>query len=455
MKNISYIIKLYKNKPKNIIEKLNLKIKFSGRIISKRIMKQNIFFNLQDIKNNIQILANKKILKHKYIKIIKNSNIGDIIYIKGFLFKTNTNELTIKCKYIKKLVKIKLHLPDKYNKLKKKNTKFRKRYLDLIINSKTKKNFLLRIKILYLIRKYLNNNNYLEVETPMLHPIPGGAIAKPFITYHKKLNMKMYLRIAPELYLKKLIIGGFTKIFELNRNFRNEGISTTHNPEFTMIEIYKAYSNYKYMMKLIQKIINYLFQNIHKNKTYITIKNNKIFFYKKYKVLTIKKAIYKYSSLFKNIKELDNKKYIKKIAIKLNINIKLSNNKIIEKIFKLTTEKKLIQPTFITEYSIETSPLALKNKYNKNISDRFELFINGYEIANGFSELNNYKEQKKRFIKQIKNKNINYDKNYIEALKYGLPPTAGIGIGIDRLIMILGKINTIKEIIFFPTLKNI
>ncbi len=444
------IKKYFKNKNKSFIKKINYKIYLSGRLISKRIMKKNIFFNIQDIKENIQILANYKYLKKKYINIIKKSNIGDIIYLYGYLHKTFTQELTIKCKFIKILIKINKYLPDKYNKIKNKEKKFRKRYLDLIINKKTRKNFLNRIKIIKYIRQYLNNNDFLEVETPMLHSIPGGAIAKPFITYHKKLNTKMYLRIAPELYLKKLIIGGFTKIFELNRNFRNEGISKLHNPEFTTIEIYKAYSNYKSMMKLVKNIINYLINNIFRNKNFY-INKKKINLNKKYKILTIKKAIYKYSKYFNNIKELNNKKIIKKIAKKLNINIKNKKGKILEKIFKITTEKKIIQPTFITEYPIDISPLALNNKKNNKIADRFELFIGGYEIANGFSELNNYKEQKKRFIKLNKK---NYDKNYISALKYGLPPTSGIGIGIDRLCMILTNSSSIKDIILFPTLKK-
>ncbi len=450
IEQINKIKKKFKYKNKKYIEKLNYKIYLCGRIISKRIMKKNIFFNIQDIKENIQILVNNKYLKKKYIKIIKKSNIGDIVYIKGNLFKTFTNELTIKCIYIKIIVKINKYLPDKYNKIKNKEKKFRKRYLDLIINKKTRNNFLKRIKIIKYIRQYLNNNKYLEVETPMLHNIPGGAIAKPFITYHKKLKTKMYLRIAPELYLKKLIIGGFTKIFELNRNFRNEGISKSHNPEFTMIEIYKAYSNYKDMMKIVRNIIIYIINNIFKNKKFF-IKKKKINFKKKFKKMSIKKAIYKYSKLFKNIKEINNKKIIKKIAKNLKINKKYKKSKILEKIFKITTEKKIIKPTFITKYPIDISPLSMKNKKNKKIADRFELFIGGYEIANGFSELNKYKEQKKRFIKFNKK---NYDKNYIYALKYGLPPTSGVGIGIDRLCMILTNSKSIKDIILFPTLKK-
>ncbi len=450
IEQINKIKKYFKNKNIKYIKKINYKIYLCGRIISKRIMKKSIFFNIQDINQNIQISANNKYLKKKYINIIKKSKIGDIIYVNGYLFKTFTKELTLKCKYIKIITKIHKFLPDKYNKIKNKEKKFRKRYLDLIINKKTRKNFLYRIKIIKYIRKYLNNNKYLEVETPMLHNIAGGAIAKPFTTYHKKLNTKMYLRIAPELYLKKLIIAGFTKIFELNRNFRNEGISKSHNPEFTMIEIYKAYSNYKDMMKIVKNIITYIINNIFRNKIFF-INKKKIEIKKKFKSISIKKAIYKYSKLFNNIKELNNKKIINKIALKLNINIKQKKGKILEKIFKKTTEKKIIQPTFITKYPIDISPLSKTNKINNKIADRFELFIGGYEIANGFSELNEYKEQKKRFKKLNKK---NYDKNYIHALKYGLPPTSGIGIGIDRLCMILTNSKSIKDIILFPTLKK-
>ncbi len=453
------IIKKYSQKPKKIIEYKNINKNIAGRIISKRDMGINIFINIQDIKANIQILINKNILHNKkQISIIKKIKIGDIIYIRGFLYKTNTQELTIKCTYIKLLNKIHKFLPDKFHKLKNQESKLRKRYLDLIINLKTRKIFLKRIKIIYLIRKFLHKRKFLEVETPMLHLIPGGANAKPFKTYHKNLDANMYLRIAPELYLKKLIIGGFTKIFELNRNFRNEGISTKHNPEFTMIEIYQAYSNYKTMIKLVEKmfyyIINYLFL---KNKK-IHYKKNTINFQIPYKKITLKKSIYKYTKYFKYIEDLEKPKKIKNIAKKLNINTNnLSIDKIILKIFKKKVEKKLIQPTFITEYPTSVSPLAKENKKNKNIAERFELFIGGMEIANGFSELNNFRKQKKRFKKKLieKKKNINLiDKNYINALKYGLPPTSGIGIGIDRLIMIITNTNSIKEVIFFPILKK-
>ncbi len=456
--DIYHIIKNYSKKPKKIIEKKKIYKKIAGRIVSKRNMGKNIFLNIQDIKGNIQILINKNKIDKKYLTIIKKIKLGYLIYLKGILFKTNTKELTIRCKHIKILNKSYKKLPDKFHKLKNKEKKIRLRYLDLITNIKTRKTFLKRIKIIYLIRKFLNQRKFLEVETPMLHIIPGGASAKPFKTYYKKLNTYMYLRIAPELYLKKLIIGGFTKIFELNRNFRNEGISTKHNPEFTMIEIYQSYSNYKNMMELIEKMFSYIINSLFIKKKKIFFKKYKINFKIPFKKITFKKSIYKYSKLFKSIKELNNTKKIINIAKKININIyNQSTEKIIFKIFQNTVEKKIIQPTFITDYPSNISPLAKEKKKNCNIAERFELFIGGLEIANGFTELNNYKKQKNKFKQQLieENKNINFlDKNYINALKYGLPPTSGVGIGIDRLVMLITNNKSIKNTIFFPTLKK-
>ncbi len=447
--NIKKIIEKYSKIPNFIIKKKK-NINITGRIINKRKMKKSIFLNIQDIEGNIQIF----IKKDKNYKKYKNIKIGDIIYVNGKLFKTKTKELTIKSKKIKILTKTKKYWPDKFNKIKKKEKKFRQRYLDLIINEKSRQIFIKRIKIINLIRKYLNNKKFLEVETPMLHIIPGGASAKPFKTYHSKLKTNMYLRIAPEIFLKKLIIGGFNKIFELNRNFRNEGISSKHNPEFTMIEIYKTYENYKYMMKLTENIISYVINSLFKKNILLKKKINII---NPYKIITLKKAIYKFSKLFNKLEDLDNNDKIIEIAKKININIKKNNKigKILIKIFENTTEKKLIKPTFVTEYPSDISYLSKKNIKNKKIADRFELFINGYEIANGFSELNNYKEQKENFKKQLENKKKNiYDKEYINALKYGLPPTAGVGIGIDRLVMIITKSKSIKDVILFPSINK-
>ncbi len=456
--NICYIIKYYSKKPKEIIEKKKIYIKIAGRIVSKRNMGKSIFINIQDIKGNIQIYINKKKINKKYLPVIKKIKLGYLIYLKGILFKTRTKELTIRCTHIKILNKSYKQLPDKFHKIKNKEKKNRLRYLDLITNIKTRKTLLKRIKIIYLIRKFLHQREFLEVETPILHIIPGGANAKPFKTYYKKLNTYMYLRIAPELYLKKLIIGGFTKIFELNRSFRNEGISTKHNPEFTMIEIYQSYSNYKNMMELIEKMFLYIINSLFIKNKCVFFKKNKINFNIPYKKITLKKSIYKYSKLFKSTKELENPQKIIKVAKKININTSnKSIEKIIFKIFQNKIENKIIQPTFITDYPSNISPLAKEKNKNPNIAERFELFIGGLEIANGFTELDNYKKQKKKIKQQLKeeNKNINLlDINYINALKYGLPPTSGVGIGIDRLIMLLTNSKSIKDTIFFPTLRK-
>ncbi|WP_343154672.1 lysine--tRNA ligase [Buchnera aphidicola (Pseudoregma panicola)] len=450
------IIKRYKNKEKKNIK--NEKIKISGRIIKIRIMGKASFCEIKDMSGKIQLYISQKYIKKKFYKNhFKKWNIGDIIGIYGTVFETKTKEITIKCKKLKLLNKTLRPIPNSFYGLLDKEKCYRNRYLDLITNKKSIKKFLIRSKIIFLIRNFFYKKKFIEVETPIIQNIPGGASAKPFITHHNKLKKKMYLRISPELYLKKLIIGGFEKIFEISKNFRNEGISNKHNPEFTMIEAYSAYSNYKYMMKLIEKLFKYIFKKI-KIKNSIIYNNKKIIFKKKFNKMTITKAILKFN---KDIKANDIKKIknIKKIAINKKIKIKKYYNidKIIIKIFEHTVEKNIIQPTFITNYPVETSPLARRKKNSKNLTERFELFISGMEISNGFSELNDPIDQKKRFKKQIKEKNTSknfYDKEYIKALEYGLPPTSGIGIGIDRLIMLLTNSKNIRDIIFFPSLKN-
>ncbi|ABJ90732.1 lysine--tRNA ligase [Buchnera aphidicola] len=458
---IKEIKKLYNNYTKKELEKINYKTKISGRIVNKRTFGKALFFVIRNNNHDIQIYIKSNYFpKNYYQKNILELDLGDIIGVKGKIFKTNTCELSILCKKIYLLTKSLRSLPDKYFGLKNQEIKYRKRYLDLISNNKIIKIFQKRSLIISNIRSFMKQKKFLEVETPMLHPIPGGANAKPFITYHNSLNEKMYLRIAPELYLKKLIIGGFNKIFEINRNFRNEGISTKHNPEFTMMEIYMSYSNYIDIMNLLEELCIFLVKKISKS-LIIMYKSKKINFKKPIKKMTMIESILKFNknidiSNFKNIKN------IKKTAT--NLNIKIDSNaslgEITNLIFEKTTEKKIIQPTFITEYPIEISPLAKeKNKY---FAERFEFFIAGYEIANGFSELNDPEEQKKRFKLQIskknytdKSKNFSYDKDYIIALEHGLPPTSGLGVGIDRLIMILTNQKTIKDIIFFPLLKKI
>ncbi|CAL4322798.1 Lysine--tRNA ligase [Buchnera aphidicola (Chaitophorus sp. 3695)] len=445
----------YNSQNRNELQDNQNNIQTAGRIIQKRIMGKAIFMRLQDSEGEIQIYSKQNSLTSKTnnFKKFKSLDLGDIIGVIGIIFKTKTNELTIHCQKFILLTKALRPLPEKFHGLVNKDTRYRKRYLDFISNNSLKKTFQIRSKLISMIRNYMHKKKFLEVETPMLHNLPGGAIAKPFITYHNSLSKKMYLRIAPELYLKRLIIGGFEKIFEINRNFRNEGVSSRHNPEFTMMEIYIAYSNYKYLMKFLENLMQYLSKKIHHNYI-IEYKKNFFDLSKPFLKLTMKESIIKFNN-FIDPKDLKNLTQLKKITNKLQLKIKHTwgIGKIITEIFEKTVEKKLINPTFITEYPIEVSPLAREKNHDKYFSDRFEFFIGGYEIGNGFSELNDPTEQKKRF--KMQNKKKKYDKDYILALEHGMPPTAGLGIGIDRLTMIFTNQKNIKDVIMFPNMRFI
>ncbi|QJC33676.1 lysine--tRNA ligase [Enterobacteriaceae endosymbiont of Donacia provostii] len=458
----NYLNQIINNK-NNVVEKKTLNV--AGRIINMRIMGKASFINIQDYTGKMQVyISQNGISSNQYKKFLEEYDLGDIIGIIGYVFQTKTKVLSIFCQKIYLLTKALKPLPDKYHGLQNKEIKYRKRYLDLIVNKQTRFIFKKRHQIILNIRDFMNKNNFIEVETPMMHTIPGGALAKPFITYHNKYNTNIYLRIAPELYLKRLIIGGFNKIFEINRNFRNEGISTQHNPEFTMMELYIAYSDYKDLMiffeKLFKKIYKKIFKsNILKYDSYSFNLDNS--FHK----LTMKEAIVKFYPNF-SLQSLENINQIIKISnlLKIPIDPEWNKGKIISKIFEEKIIHKIIEPTFITEYPIEISPLSRSNDTNSLYTDRFEFFICGMEIANGFSELNDSEEQKKRFQQQqnnkiIKNKkNINdyfYDEDYIEALEYGLPPTAGLGIGIDRLVMLFTNTKSIRDVILFPMLRPI
>lgn len=455
--NILY--KKYNKYNRKYLKNINLKVKIAGRMINCRHMGKSSFIKLQDMFGNIQVYVSKKYINNNIFKDFKTWDLGDILGVIGILFKTNSGELSIYCNKIYLLTKSLRPLPDKFHGLNNKEIKYRKRYLDLIKNKETIKVFKIRHKIIFEIRKYMISHNFIEVETPIMQLIPGGASAKPFITHHNSLNQKMYLRVSPELYLKRLVVGGLERVFEIGKNFRNEGISSRHNPEFTMLELYIAYFDYKDLIKFTKNMLYFLIKKIIKNSK-IKIKNNIINFNYFYE-MTMKESIIKYNNniKFKDLSNLYNLNcIIEKLKIEKKKNYSIGN--LIYEIFKNTVEKKLIQPTFITEYPIEISPLSRCNNNNNNIADRFELFINGQEIGNGFSELNDSQDQKKRFNDQHKldkfnfNKNNIYDKDYITALEHGLPPTSGLGIGIDRLIMLFANKSTIKDVILFPTLKN-
>lgn len=437
-------------------ELINNKYRYTvaGRILAIRNFGKVSFLTLKDSTGNIQIYVRLKDISEQDKLIFHNLEVGDFSAFSGYLFKTKTGELTVCAEAVKILTKSLKDLPEKWHGLKDTEKRLRQRYLDILVNDDAKSVFLKRSKIIQLLRQYFIDNNYLEVETPMMQPLPGGATANPFETYHNTLDMKLYLRIAPELYLKRLVVAGFERVFEINRNFRNEGISTRHNPEFTMVEWYTAYCDYYDLMDMTEDLINSLSIKLH-NKRELTFNENIIDLTPPWPRITLLDAIRTYTDI--NIDDLYDINKAKKIAEQSNIEIEenISVGKIIVKIFEKFVEAKLIKPTFIIDYPKDVSPLSKAKENNKDIAERFELYIGGMEIANGFNELNDPAEQKLRFEEQVKNKEdkeVDYD--YIRALEYGLPPTAGEGLGVDRLVMLFTNKNSIRDVILFPQLKK-
>lgn len=430
-----------------------------GRMMSKRLMGKASFMHLQDTSGSLQIYLSRDTLGESYQQF-KQWDVGDILWVKGNLFKTERDELTLNAEDIQLVTKSLLPLPDKFHGLKDTEQRYRQRYLDLISNEESRQIFRQRSKITQLIRDFFVELDFLEVETPMMQSIPGGASAEPFITHHNALDIDLYLRISPELYLKRLVVGGFERVFEINRSFRNEGLSTRHNPEFTMIEFYQAYATYHNLMDLTQELFKRLSKEILQDKP-IVFEEQEIFLDKEFRCLTMKDAVLDCNGLC-DITVLDSRKSALAVAHQLGLTLddNLALGKIISEIFEQTVESKLIQATFITEYPIEVSPLARRNDKDPTITDRFELFIAGREIANGFSELNDPDDQAQRFTQQVKDRDLGdeeamfYDEDYITALQYGMPPTAGEGIGIDRLVMLLTNCSSIKDVILFPQLRR-
>ncbi|MCX8022189.1 MAG: lysine--tRNA ligase [Syntrophorhabdaceae bacterium] len=440
--------------PKEELEKRDEKVSVAGRIMAFRDFGKSVFIHIQDRKGRIQVYVRKDMLKTPDFDIFKKFDICDIIGVSGKVFRTKTEELTILAEEIKLLTKSLRPLPEKWHGLKDIEERYRKRYLDLIVNTQVREVFKKRAWIIDYIRRYFIKHDFIEVETPMMHPISGGAVAKPFITHHNALNMDLYLRIAPELYLKRLVVGGFERVFEINRNFRNEGISVRHNPEFTMLEFYQAYANYNDLMAFTEGMISSLVKELTGGYT-VSYAGQEIDFTPPWRRITMRDALKEIGGLdYSVIEHMD---MLISWAKKLNIEgaEKESKGKLITKIFEELCEKSLIQPTFITEYPVEVSPLAKRSKEEPNITERFELYVSGMEIANGFNELNDPDDQRMRFEEQIskKEEGAMMDEDYITALEYGLPPTAGEGIGIDRLTMILTDSPSIRDVILFPLLK--
>jgi len=453
------LLKQFNDKTEPELEAHPVHVKMAGRIMTRRLMGKASFTHILDMSGRMQLYIRQEDVTPEIYEEFKQWDLGDIIGAEGNLFKTKTGELSVRVKSLRLLTKAVRPLPDKFHGLTDQETRYRQRYLDLIANEETRRTFMMRSAITNTIRTFLQERHFLEVETPMMHVLAGGAAAKPFTTHHHALDMPLFLRIAPELYLKRLVVGGFERVFEINRNFRNEGLSTQHNPEFTMIEFYQAYADYQDLMNLTEE----LFQKITMEclgSTIFSYQDISFDFSKPFERISLKQAILKYNPTLK-IDEIETHAAAKKTAAKLGIAVKESDGlgKILVEIFDETVEHQLKQPTFITEYPAEVSPLARRNDANPDITDRFELFIAGREIANGFSELNDPEDQADRFHQQMQEKAAGddeampYDSDYITALEHGLPPTAGEGIGIDRLVMLLTDSPSIRDVILFPHMR--
>ena len=441
------------------LEPLGIQVAVAGRMMLKRVMGKASFATLQDMSGRIQLYVTTDAIGAEAHDAFKHWDLGDIVGAKGQLFKTKTGELSVKVNSLSLLAKALRPLPEKFHGLADQEQKYRQRYVDLITNPGSRDVFIKRSRIVQGLREFFVARGYLEVETPMMHPIPGGASARPFVTHHNALDMDLYLRIAPELYLKRLVVGGIEKVFEVNRNFRNEGISTRHNPEFTMVEFYEAYQDYHYLMDLTEALFRELAQKVV-GSTLITYQGIEVDLGRPFDRLTMAEAIHKYNPKYP-LEELSKPDYLRVALAPFDVEVFPTDGLglLQLKLFEATTEDKLIQPTFIIAHPTDVSPLARANDANPAVTDRFELFITGREFANGFSELNDPEDQAARFAAQAQAKEAGdeeamyYDADYIRALEYGLPPTAGEGIGIDRLIMLLTDSPSIRDVLLFPQLK--
>ncbi|AJJ21715.1 lysyl-tRNA synthetase [Yersinia enterocolitica] len=452
----------YGEKTNEELEALDIEVTVAGRMMTRRIMGKASFVTLQDVGGRIQLYVSRDDLPEGvYNEEFKKWDLGDILGARGKLFKTKTGELSIHCSELRLLTKALRPLPDKFHGLADQETRYRQRYLDLIANDESRNTFKVRSQVMSGIRRFMVEKGFMEVETPMMQVIPGGASARPFVTHHNALDIDMYLRIAPELYLKRLVVGGFERVFEINRNFRNEGVSPRHNPEFTMMELYMAYADYKDLIALTEELFRTLTETVL-GSSVVQYGDQTFDFGKPFAKLTMKEAICKYRPET-NVADLDDMD--KAVAIAESLGIKVEKSwglgRVQCEIFEETAESHLIQPTFITEYPAEVSPLARRNDDNPFITDRFEFFIGGREIGNGFSELNDAEDQAQRFADQVSAKEAGddeamfYDEDYVTALEHGLPPTAGLGIGIDRMVMLFTNSHTIRDVILFPAMRPV
>lgn len=451
----------YDNKTKEELVEIGQRVKVAGRMMTRRIMGKASFISLQDMSGRIQLYGRRDDLPEGVYDNFQHWDLGDILAAEGTVFKTKTGELSIKIDQLRLMTKALRPLPDKFHGLTDQELRYRRRYVDLIVTEKSRRTQEIRSGLIMGIRQYLRDHGFMEVETPMMQTIAGGALAKPFITHHNALDMELFLRIAPELFLKRLVVGGIERVFEINRNFRNEGISTRHNPEFTMLEFYQAYANYTDLMDLSEDMLRKLAIDVLGSPTF-TSQGVDYDFSKPFARYTVLESVVHYNPeiTMDQLTDMD-----KARALAESLGISLMNSyglgKIQIEIFEKTTEEKLIEPTFITAYPTEVSPLARKNDDDPFVTDRFELFIGGRELANGFSELNDPEDQAERFKKQVQDRAegddeaMPYDEDYITALEYGMPPTAGEGIGIDRLTMLFADCASIRDVILFPLMRPV
>ncbi len=438
-----------------------IRVKVAGRLMSRRVMGKASFAHVEDVGGRMQLFLQRDNLpENVYNEEFKKYDIGDIVAAEGELFHTKTGELTVRVDQIRLLTKALRPLPEKFHGLTDAETRYRQRYVDLIMNQQTRSVFRTRAAIIQCIREFMVERSFLEVETPMMHPIPGGAVARPFRTHHNTLNKEFYLRIAPELYLKRLVVGGFERVFEINRNFRNEGISTKHNPEFTMMELYQAYADYHDLIKFTETMLRRVCQTVTGDNI-IEYQGIRLDFSRPFQQFTLLESILHFNPEISD-HQLTDLDAVTALAKNLDIEIKpgFGIGRIQMEIFEKRVEENLINPTFITAYPVEVSPLSRRNDEQPELSDRFEFFVAGKEIANGFSELNDAEDQARRFRQQVEEMKagdqeaMHYDADYIRALEYGLPPTAGEGIGIDRLVMILTDSPSIRDVVLFPHMRD-
>lgn len=430
----------------------------AGRILAIRDFGKSSFIQIQDRDGKIQAYIKKEVLGEEAFRLYKTLDIGDFVGLEGKIFRTKTHELTLLTERVQLLVKSLRPLPEKWHGLTDIETRYRQRYLDLVANPKVKEIFRTRVLAIQKIREFFTRRGFIEVETPMLHPIPGGATAKPFNTHHNALNLDLYLRVAPELYLKRLVIGGFERIFEINRCFRNEGISTLHNPEFTMLEFYESYATYEELMTMTEELLSSMVQEIHSG-SHLTYQGKEINFTPPWSKIRFRDSLLEFGKLDPNVVTDPSAAIGAARALGLELKKGTSHGRVLADLFKEVVEPNLLQPTFITHYPTEVSPLSRRNGEDPDVVDRFELFIAGREIANGFSELNDPIDQRERFLQQLKERSdegevsLRLDEDFLNALEFGMPPTAGEGIGIDRWVMILADAPSIRDVIFFPLLK--